>query len=236
MTTTERTHSASLTDTSFQHRVDEPRPTPGLWRVAGGLAIAHAVILLGSFAMEGTASAEHGTSPSEIARTFGDLSLARAFGAGYVEALSFFVLTPAIVLIAWLFSRRTLSGRLAAQTFAAFGVVYVASTLAVGFPPGAAGLYAAHHGVDPVSLAMVLDIRNFAFFLQVAVSAAMALALGVAALSERLHTRWVGWGGVAVGVVGIVAVPFAHNVISMLWLVWWVGAGILMLRAKSARD
>ena len=43
----------------------------------------------------------------------------------------------------------------------------------------------------------------------------MALALGVAALTERVHTRWVGWGGVVVGVGGLIAVPFAHNTVSI---------------------
>ena len=93
--------------------------------------------------------------------------------------MSFLVLTPAIVVVAYLFSRRTTMGRMAAQTFAAFGIAFVASTLAVGFPAGAAALYAAHHGVDAGSIATVDDIRNYSYVLQVALSAGMALALGI---------------------------------------------------------
>lgn len=207
--------------------------SPTLWRVAGAIALAHVVMLLGAFALEGVASAQHGTSPAKLVDIFSGVSLTRTLGAGYLESLSFFVLTPAIVLIAWLYSRRTTVGRLAAQTFAAFGVAFVASTLAVGFPAGAAALYAAHHGVDAGSIATVNDIRNYSFVLQVALNAGMALALGIAALAERVHARWIGWGGVAVGVGGLVATPFGHNIVSMVWLIWWIGMAVLMLRHKS---
>ncbi len=213
-------------------RAAAPSSAP-MRRAAGGLALGHVVLMLGAFALEGVASAQHGTSPSKLVHLYGGASITRTLGAGYLEALAFFVLTPAIILVAWLFSRRTTAGRIAAQTFAAFGISYVASTLAVGFPPGAAALYAAHHGVDAGSISMMNDLRNYGFVLQVALSAGMALALGVAALLERIHTRWVGWGGVGVGVVGLAVTPVAHNAISMVWLIWWVGMAVLLLRQKS---
>jgi hypothetical protein len=84
---------------------------------------------------------------------------------------------------------------------------------------------------------MVNDIRNFSYYLQVAASLAMALALGVAALAERIHVRWIGWGGAVVGVVGIVATPLAQNATGMAELVWWVGMAVLLLRgAPSVRN
>jgi hypothetical protein len=202
-------------------------------RVAGGLALAHVVLLLGAFSIEGVASAQHGTSPTKLAELYGGAPLTRTLLAGYAESLAFLVLVPAVIVVAWLFSRRTMAGRFAAQSFVAFGVAYVTSTLAVGFPPGAAAIYAAHHGVDPVSLAMVNDIRNYSFVLQVALTAAMALALGVAAAIEGRNTRWVGWGGIALGSAGLLVTPFAHNVVSMVFLVWWLGLGIILLREKS---
>ena len=81
---------------------------------------------------------------------------------------------------------------------------------------------------------MVNDIRNFGFYLEVALQAAMALALGIAALAEKTLVRWAGWLGIAVGAAGIVLVPFAHNVVSMLWMIWWVGLAVLLLRAREA--
>jgi hypothetical protein len=61
------------------------------------------------------------------------------------------------------------------------------------------------------------------------------VALGVAALSERVFTRWIGWGGVVVGAAGLVAIPFIHDVVSLAWLVWWVGLGVLFLRGGPER-
>lgn len=205
---------------------DAPSST---WRVAGGIALAHAVLLMGAFAVEGV-SVEHGASPAHIQHAYADAPLTRVLGGGYVEALSFIVLVPALVLIARLFSARTDLGQLASRVFLALGVAYVGSTLAVGFPAGAAAMYAAHHGVDAGSIAMVNDIRNYAFVLQVALTAAMALALGVAARAERAFPRWVGWGGIAFGAVGLAVTPFAQNAVSMVWLVWWVGTAVLLLR------
>jgi hypothetical protein len=217
---------------------EHPRhaPTPvTVRRTAGGLALGHVVLLLGASALEGVASAQHGASPAKIVDLFSGLSLTRTLGAGYVEALSFFVLAAAVITISWIFSRRTTGGRIAAQTFAALGIAFISSTLAVGFPPGAAALYAAHHGVDAGSIAMMNDLRNYGFVLQIALSAAFALALGIAALASRRDTLWVGWGGVALGVLGLAATPFAHNPVSMAWMIWWVGVCVCCLRGSSAK-
>jgi hypothetical protein len=223
---------AQLTRSASATEPEQSSSSATLSRVAGGLGITHVVMMLGAFALEGVA-AEHGIAPTKLLHEYGDAPLGRTLLAGYAESVSFFLLTASVIVIGWLFSRRTVGGRLAAQTFVALGVANVASTLAVGFPPGAAAVYAAHHGVDPVSLAMVNDIRNYAFVLQVAITCAMALALGVAALLERRNTRWIGWGGVVFGAVGLLATPFVHNAMSMGFLIWWVGVGVVLLRGKS---
>jgi hypothetical protein len=206
-------------------------PAPVLWRVAGGLALAHIVLMFAGFSQE--VVTEHSTPIGDFVRTIGGASLTRTYVGGYIEALAFLVLVPALVLVARLVGRRTELGRISATTFLALGSAYVASTLAVGFPPGAAAMYGLQHGADPRSASMMMDLRNFGFFLQVAMSCAMALALGVAALADRTHVRWVGWGGVALGVVGLALTPFAHNVISMAWVVWWVGVAVLLLRGPG---
>ena len=128
--------------------------------------------MMGGFALEGAASVEHGTPAAKVLHTYADLSMVKTFTGGYIESLSFIVLVPALVLVAHVFSRRTDLGRLASRTFLGLGVAYVASTLAVGFPPGAAALYAAQHGVDAGTIATVNDIRNYSFVLQVALSMA----------------------------------------------------------------
>jgi hypothetical protein len=206
--------------------------SPTLWRVAGGLALAHVVLLFAGFSQE--VSPEHGDSVDTVQRVYGGANLTRVFAGGYVEAMSFVLLTAAVVLVARLFGGRTETGRIASQTFLALGVALIASTLAVGLPPGAAALYGAQHGADPTAVAMVNDIRNFGFVLQVSLHAAMAMALGIAAFAEKLFVKWVGWVGVVVGGAGIVLVPFAHDLVSIVWMIWWVGLGVLLLRAPRA--
>lgn len=205
--------------------------TTVLRRVAGGLALAHVVLLFAGFSQE--TATEHGTPLADFTRTIGGADLTRTFIGGYVEALAFVVLVPALVIVARLLSRRTDVGRIAATSSLALGAAYVASTLAVGFPPGAAAMYGLQHGAQASAASMLMDVRNFGFYLQVAMSCAMALALGIAALAERVNVRWIGWGGVGFGVIGLIATPLAHNVVSMGWIVWWVGLGVLFLRGSG---
>jgi len=217
-----------LTTTPTHAGPDAERSPRTLWRIAGGFTLAHVVLLFAGFSQE--VAVTHGTSLTELQDKYGSADMTRVLAGGYVEATSFLVLVPALVLLARLFGRRTETGRIAAQSFLALGIVYAAATLAVGFAPGAAAIYAAHHHVSIGAVAMVNDIRNYSFFLQVATTCAMMLALGVAALTERVLVKWVGWCGVVLGAIGIVVTPFAQNAISMTWIVWFVGLGVLALR------
>ena len=170
-----------------------------------------------------------------LARKYGGANLTRVFAGGYVEATSFVVLTAAIVVVARLFRRGSEGAQVSADTFLALGVAFVAATLAVGFAPGAAAMYGAQHGADIHTVAVVNDIRNFGYQLQVLIQGGMALALGLAALLGRLMNRWVGWGGIVIGVATIVGTPFANNGLGLLWYVWWVGLAVLMLKGAPKR-
>jgi hypothetical protein len=81
---------------------------------------------------------------------------------------------------------------------------------------------------------MVADVRNFAFFLSLLVLGLQAIALGIAALSDRFSPRWTGGGGIVVGVLLLVGVAGAgiglHDYASMLWMIWWVGVAIALIR------
>ena len=223
-----------LATTPIQADPEVGRPSRTHWRVAGGLTLAHVVLLFAAFSQE--VAVTHGTSLADLQDKYGSADMTRVFAGGYIEATSFLVLVPALVLLARLFGRRTEAGRVAAQSFLALGVAYVGATLAIGFAPGAAAIYAAHHGVPIATIAMVNDIRNYAFYLGVAMSCAMMLTLGIAALTERVFVKWVGWCGVVLGAIGIVVTPFAQNAISMVWVVWIVGLGVLALRGGPAED
>lgn len=199
------------------------------WRWAGGFGLAHVVIMLGAFAVEGVSSVEHGTPAGTVLHTYGGLSVPRVELASYVEAMAFLPLLAALVVLIRLLSH-TEVGRVAGQVAFGIGVAYVASTCAVGFPPLTAAVFAAHHGVDAGTLATVNDLRNYGFLLQVALSMAFTLALGIAALAARVFRLWAGYGGVLVGTIGLIATPFAHNALSSVWLVWWVGLSVLCLK------
>jgi hypothetical protein len=94
--------------------------------------------------------------------------------------------------------------------------------------------YGGHHGGDLRTALMVTDIRNFAFFLSLLVLGLQAVALGIAARSDGFSPRWVGIGGIVVG--GLLAIGVAgagiglHDYASMLWMIWWVGVGVALIR------
>jgi hypothetical protein len=204
------------------------RPAPSsLWRVAGALMLAHVVVLFAGFAFETVVDPE--ASPSQVLTTYGGADLTRVLMAGYVEALSFLVLLVAMAALARLVGTRSEVGRIATLVFVAATVVYVASALAVGFPPGAAALWGAHNGADPVALTMVDHIRDYGYVLQVAVQSAMTAALGLAIAADRSFPRW-GKVGLIAGLVGIAVVPFAHDIVSLALMAWWVVLAVLCLK------
>jgi hypothetical protein len=145
------------------------------------------------------------------------------------------------VVLARSFGQRTEAGSWETQTALAAGVCYVAITLATGLPAGAAALYGAHHGVaDAATLAMVGNVRNFAFYLSILALGGHALGTGVAALSDGTMKRWVGFGGIGVGALlfaGVAVQGFTDgaNYATLLWMVWWVGLGIVLIRRGSVR-
>jgi hypothetical protein len=224
----------STTTTSIDTRATgEPATGSPLWKVGGALGLTHVVLMFAAITQEVMVS--HGTSPATLQDKYGGANLTRVFTAGYVEAVSFVVLAAAIVVVARIFRRGSEGAEVAADAFLALGVAFVAATLAVGFAPGAAAMYGAQHGADIHAVAMVNDIRNFGYQLQVMIQGGMAIALGLAAVLGRLMNRWVGWGGLVIGVATLVGTPFANNGLGLLWYIWWVGVSVLLLTGGSKR-
>jgi hypothetical protein len=227
MSTITTTDSAAVVPESTR------RERTTLARLAGGLGLAQVVLMFAGMTQE--VMVDHTTSLAKLQHDYGTADITRVFGGGYVEASSFLLLAPAIVIIARLFTRGSESTRVAAQTFLALGVAFLASTLAIGFAPGAAAMYGVQHGADIHSVAMVNDLRNFSYYLQVTIQGGMAVALGLAAILGRTWSRSVGWGGVVIGGAIVVGTPFAQNGLGMLWLIWWVVLCVLLLRGRVSR-
>ena len=218
--------------------VERSRITPVMWRVAGGLALAHVVLLFGGFSQE--KSLVFGASVTDAKAAYVDSSMARILAGGFVESLGFILLVPVFIFLARVIGRRTEVGRWASQTSLAAGLGYVVVTLAAGMPPLGAALYSAQHGADLHTAIMVTYIRNFAFVLSLMLLALQAFALGIAAISDGRFTTWVGRGGVVIGVLLLAGVAGAafdlYNLFSMLWFVWWIGVAVCLLRAPGQRE
>lgn len=209
--------------------------TDPLWRVAGALALAHVVLMLVGVITSGSPTIHQGQEGIEHSYVEG--SLTRIFTGGYVETLAFVLLVPVLVFLSRAFGRRTENGGWASQTAALAGLVYVAVVIAGGFAAGAAASWGAQHGLSVEESLAINNIRNFAYYLSLAFLGAHAIGLGLAARSDSLMPRWVGWGGLAVGTVLLLAVPAAAvgmaDGASLVWIVWWTGLAVLMLRHPS---
>ena len=211
------------------------------WRVAGAMALGHvALVLVGVTQLPLTGL---DTSPNGVAQAYAEANMALAFTGGYAEAIGFLLLLPVFAFLAREVGRRTEAGGWAAQSAFAAGVCYVAVSFAPGLAAGAAALSGAQDGADAATVAVVNDVRNFAYLLSALLLAAHAIGFAVAALTDRVLPRWLGWAGIASGVVLLVSVPAASidalqhdavNIAVFLWLIWFVGLAVVLLRHRPA--
>jgi len=211
----------------------EPIPSR-LWKVAGGFALAHVVLLFIGLSQQSPASLSDG--PEGVEEAYGDASIVSMYTGGTIELLGFLSLLVATVFIARAIGRRTEAGRWAAQTGLMAGVGYITATFATGLPAGAAAVYGAQHGLDFETVFAINNVRNFAYFVSLMLLGAQTISIAVAALSDGVGTRWLGWGGLVTGTV-LVAAPALASVgqqdwTTLLWLVWWIGVAVFMLRHK----
>ena len=80
-----------------------------LWRVAGALALAHVVLMFGSFSMQRVAPL--GASSATVVADHVDWSMAKGFAGGYLTTLSFLVFVLAATLIGGLLRGGTETSR-----------------------------------------------------------------------------------------------------------------------------
>lgn len=233
------TQAIQFSGPGSQGLTSPPMPS-ALWRVAGGLAIAHVVVMMAGFSQEKSTML---TDSNDVVRnTFAGAHGSVVLAGALVEASAFLLVLPVFTFLARALGRRSESGRWAAQTGLAAGVVYVAATLAIGFPPLAAALYGSQHGVtDGAVLALVVNLRNFGYYLTLLALAVQAMCVGISALSDSVMRRWAGFGGLGVGVVIILSVATQGlvgmaDVATLVWMIWWVGLGVSLIRAPATQS
>jgi hypothetical protein len=204
------------------------------WRVAGGLALGHVVLVLVGITQQN--SLRLGDDATTVAAQYVDGDLARTFVGGYVEALGLVLLLPVVAFLARAVGRRTQGGGWAAHTAFAAGTGYVLLNLAPGLAAGAAAFHGAQDGADLATVSMVNDVRIFAFFLSMLLLALHAIGLGIAVLTDRVLPAWLGWSAVATAIVLVVSVPFAAtgavDYATLVWIVWFVALAGVMLRHR----
>jgi hypothetical protein len=209
-----------------------PRP---LWRVAGVLAIAHVVLIPVSLALEMPALFADGVGGISEAYVEGDLT--RSFTGGVLESYAFLLMVPVLVFLGRALGRGSELAGWAAQTGVLCGLAYVAVTFAVGFPAGGAAMYGAQHGLDLDAAFAINNVRIFAYFLSLLLLGGSTLGFAVAALADRVHRRWWGAFGIVTSIVLFASTPLAavnlHDWGTLVWMVWFVGVGVTMLRHRD---
>ncbi len=227
--------AVSTAPSTKTHAPSADAPTRTLWRAAGGFAIAHVIVMLAGIALAFESPLfQEGTEG--IQKGYVEGNMARIMAGGMLETLAFVLLIPAFVFLARAVGRRTEVGQWAAQTALMAGMGYVAVTMAVGFPAGAAALYGAQNGLDVDTAFAINNIRIFGYFLSLSLLGAHAIGLAIAARQDGVMRRWVGWGGLVTGVVLLASVPAAaigqQDWATLVWLVWWIGVAVSLLRHR----
>lgn len=220
-----------------RHSPASSSSTVGQARVAGALGLAHLVLLIGGLVLSGGgALIEDGTAGIEEA--YRDGNLTTILGGWLIESVGFVLLVPVVVFLARSLGRSTPAGRWAAQTGLVLATTYVAITLAVGLPAGAAAALGVQHGLDVDAGAALNSMRVFAYLMSLLCLGGFVICVGVSALADGLHRRWFGYFGLATGAALVAAPPMAavalQDIPTLVHLVWWVGVCVILLRDTSA--
>ncbi len=206
------------------------------WRVAGALALGHVVLILVGISQQ--SSPRLGDDEAAVAAEYVDGSLTRILAGGYVESVGFLLLLPVLTFLARAVGRRTEIGGWAAQTALAAGTGYVVMTLASGLAAGGAALYGAQQGADLGTVAVVNDVRNFAFFLSLLLLAVHAVGVGISILADRVLAPWLGWSALVTAAVLLVSVPLAGSgaadIATLVWIAWFVALAAMMIVRPTA--
>lgn len=204
-----------------------------LRRTAAAAALCYVLAFLVASVIIGPPTIHAGQEGVEHSWVEGDLG--PVYAGMYLLTLGFLALLPTMVYLSRALGRRTAAGALAAQTGAVGGIASIIVIVGVGFSAGAAALWGYHHDLDPDTALAINNVRNFAYFVATQLMGVYAVGTGLAAISDRLLSRWVGWGGVVVGALCLLTIPGAAVGLPLampVWLLWWVGVAVSLLRHR----
>ncbi|KGN31961.1 hypothetical protein N802_19275 [Knoellia sinensis KCTC 19936] len=205
-----------------------------LGRIAGALALAHVALIFAGISLQQGPLFADGAQGIEDQYVQGDL--ARTFSGGLLEAFGFVLLVPVLVLLARLLGRRSEEGRWASRSGLLCGIAYVAVVFAVGFPAGAAAMYGAQNGLDADTAFALNNIRLFAHFLSMFLLAGSTAGIALAAIADRTNVKWVGGFGLVTTVALVASPPLTvvqwQDIGSFVWIVWFVGVAVQLLRGR----
>lgn len=205
-------------------------------RVAAAGALLFVATFVASVVLAGQPVVHEGQQGIE--HSLSGRGLAPALTSLFVSMLGLLALSVALAFLAHALGHRSAGSVLAAKVAWVGGLGYV-FVVTVAFSAGAAAAWAQDQGVDLATVLIVNNVRNFAYFAAIPFMSLTALGFGTAAILDAVLTRWIGWAGVGVGVLFLLAVPAAAVGISYaqpVWLLWWIGVGVVLLRSPSATE
>ena len=206
-----------------------------LWQIAGVLGIVHVVLIPVGIAIQQSPLFGEGTRGIRESYVEGDLS--RTLTGWLVGSYDFLLLIPVLVFLARALGRRNEAGGWAAQTGLMCGIAYVTVIFAVGFPAGAAAMYGAQHGLEVEAAFALNNLRTFGYFLSLMLLAGSTLGIALSAIAEGVHQRWFGGFGVLTAIALLVSTPLsavgAQDWGTLVWMVWFTGVCVLMLRHQE---
>ena len=98
-------------------------------------------------------------------------------------------------------------------------------------------MYGAQHGLDLDTAYAMNNLRIFGYFLSLLLLGGCTVSFAAAALADRLHSGWFGVFGLVTGVLLLASTPLAaigqQDWGTLVWAVWFVGVGVLMLRHRE---
>jgi hypothetical protein len=219
-----------------------------LWRLAGGLLLAHVILLLAGYSQMRVPVFD--ADPADIVKTYADVATNRMYAGGYVGILAWLVLLAAVTLLARLLrpgaggssssvgadGRSESSGAWLAGLVATAGTTATAVT-ATAFVATGAAFSAAKHGYPADLVAGLTTASKFADFVAMSALGLCTVAIGAAALVSRALPRWLAFVSVLIGIVGIAS--GAHqgllDIGNLLWLAYVVVLSVVLLRGPVRR-